>query len=165
MSTLYLSHSHKAVIFYWTNVLLSNLNNFCTPLQNDSISSIKTCFLWFWFILTDLSSPSIIKDFLLSTLESLLEICFDVSMPCFYLYKHMLFSRQTEKSRLFSWELPFKVVVFLNEEVLSRQFVEESLFVSSWTPDSKTLRMWFFFLSICFILELYLLLTFFSPVF
>lgn len=149
------------MIFYWTKVLLSNLNNFCTPLQKDSISSNKTCFLWFWFILTDLSSPSIIKDFLLSTLESLLEICFDVSMPCFYLYKHMLFSRQTEKSRLFSWELPFKVVVFLKEEVLSLQFVAESLLVSSWTPDSKTLRIWFFFLSICFILELYLLLIFF----
>lgn len=74
------------------------------------------------------------KDFLLSTLDSLFEICFEFSIPGFSLYKHRLFYKQTEKSLLFNWELPFNVVVFLKNEELSLQFVAESLFESLWIP-------------------------------
>lgn len=105
------------------------------------------------------------KDFLLSTLESLFETCFEVSISCFYLSKIRLFYKQTEKSLLFNWELPFNTVVFLSDDAFNRQLVAESLFVSSWTVVSKAFRIWFFFLYICLIRELYLLFILFSPVF
>lgn len=138
------SQSLNALTFYSTKVLLSSLNSFSIPLQNDSINSIITCFLWFWLILTDLSKPSMMNDFLLSTFDSWMVVFFAVDNVC--LSKHRLFYRQIEKSRLFNWELAFNGVVFLKDDAFRRLLTEEIFFVSLRESISYALRIWFFLL-------------------